>query len=131
VALTEQLSRQLTEAGRKPYVIPVGGSNSLGMWGYMEAVEEMAGDIQALGITDIAMVRFTAARTYGSTVPVCYRGLCCHGALHRRPHIVLCQCAIVGCVAMVCWVQMMPMMLMPMPVRSAATRTCVHASALV
>ncbi|KAK4488991.1 hypothetical protein RD792_004782 [Penstemon davidsonii] len=27
--------------GRKPYVIPVGGSNSLGTWGYIEAIREI------------------------------------------------------------------------------------------
>ncbi|ONK61276.1 uncharacterized protein A4U43_C08F28020 [Asparagus officinalis] len=39
--LTELLKKRLTSEGRKPYVIPVGGSNSLGTWGYIEAVREI------------------------------------------------------------------------------------------
>uniref|UniRef100_A0A453PPE6 Tryptophan synthase beta chain-like PALP domain-containing protein n=1 Tax=Aegilops tauschii subsp. strangulata TaxID=200361 RepID=A0A453PPE6_AEGTS len=33
VALADLLKKRLLEEGRKPYVIPVGGSNSLGTWG--------------------------------------------------------------------------------------------------
>ncbi|KAJ0981215.1 hypothetical protein J5N97_009470 [Dioscorea zingiberensis] len=40
-ALADLLRRRLIEEGRKPYVIPVGGSNSLGTWGYIEAVREI------------------------------------------------------------------------------------------
>ncbi|KAG7037073.1 putative D-cysteine desulfhydrase 1, mitochondrial [Cucurbita argyrosperma subsp. argyrosperma] len=41
VALTDYLKSKLIAEGRKPYVIPVGGSNSLGTWGYIEAVREI------------------------------------------------------------------------------------------
>lgn len=41
LALTEQLAHKLRESGRNPYVIPVGGSNSLGAFGYIDAVHEM------------------------------------------------------------------------------------------
>ncbi|XP_057804152.1 bifunctional D-cysteine desulfhydrase/1-aminocyclopropane-1-carboxylate deaminase, mitochondrial isoform X2 [Salvia miltiorrhiza] len=41
VALTNILKQKLLSEGRKPYVIPVGGSNSLGTWGYVEAVREI------------------------------------------------------------------------------------------
>ena len=27
--------------GHKPYIMPVGGSNSTGLWGYIEAFKEM------------------------------------------------------------------------------------------
>ena len=43
VALTEQLARQLRNEGRNPYIIPVGGSNVLGSFGYLDAVEEIIG----------------------------------------------------------------------------------------
>lgn len=36
-----QLAAELRAAGRRPYVIPVGGSNALGSWGYLEAVQEL------------------------------------------------------------------------------------------
>ncbi|KAL1541959.1 Deoxycytidine monophosphate (dCMP) deaminase [Salvia divinorum] len=41
VALTNILKEKLLSEGRKPYVIPAGGSNSLGTWGYVEAVREI------------------------------------------------------------------------------------------
>ncbi|KMZ58392.1 D-cysteine desulfhydrase [Zostera marina] len=41
VALAEILKEKLLKEGRKPYVIPVGGSNSLGTWGYIEAIREI------------------------------------------------------------------------------------------
>ncbi|XP_073141823.1 D-cysteine desulfhydrase 1, mitochondrial [Henckelia pumila] len=41
VALTSVLKEKLLNEGRKPYVIPVGGSNSLGTWGYIEAIKEI------------------------------------------------------------------------------------------
>ncbi|GLI65555.1 hypothetical protein VaNZ11_009118 [Volvox africanus] len=40
-ALLEQLRLELEAKGRKPYIIPVGGSNSLGCWGYIEAINEI------------------------------------------------------------------------------------------
>ncbi|XP_039036517.1 bifunctional D-cysteine desulfhydrase/1-aminocyclopropane-1-carboxylate deaminase, mitochondrial-like [Hibiscus syriacus] len=46
VALTNVLKEQLMKEGRKPYVIPVGGSNSLGTWGYIEAVREIEEQLQ-------------------------------------------------------------------------------------
>ncbi|RHY88153.1 hypothetical protein DYB37_001949 [Aphanomyces astaci] len=44
---------KLRKQGRKPYGIPVGGSNGLGTWGYLESIEEMEHQIE-LPITDIA-----------------------------------------------------------------------------
>lgn len=41
VTLAEILKERLIKEGRKPYVIPVGGSNSLGTWGYIEAIREI------------------------------------------------------------------------------------------
>lgn len=42
VGLTEQLAAQLRdEEGRRSLVVPVGGSNALGVFGYLEAVEEI------------------------------------------------------------------------------------------
>lgn len=39
---------RLRGAGRVPYVIPEGGSNALGAWGYVAAAEELAADVAAL-----------------------------------------------------------------------------------
>jgi D-cysteine desulfhydrase len=39
--LLERVSAHLEEQGRRPYKIPVGGSNGLGSWGYIQAVDEL------------------------------------------------------------------------------------------
>ena len=54
VALGQQLQQQLQKQGLNPTVIPVGGSNSLGTWGYLEAAQELASQKQKF--TDIVMV---------------------------------------------------------------------------
>ena len=56
--LLKKLSDQLSSQGRRPYSIPVGGSNALGCWGYLEAVREIEGQVADLGITDIALVAY-------------------------------------------------------------------------
>ncbi|GMH60651.1 hypothetical protein TrRE_jg676, partial [Triparma retinervis] len=40
-SLLSTLSEKLESSGRKPYVIPVGGSNALGTFGYIEAAAEL------------------------------------------------------------------------------------------
>ena len=39
VALGEMAAARLSAAGRAPYVVPVGGSNALGTWGYLLAAK--------------------------------------------------------------------------------------------
>jgi len=39
--LVLRLCAHLKETGRRPYAIPVGGSNGLGSWGYINGVEEL------------------------------------------------------------------------------------------
>ncbi|KAJ0442659.1 putative D-cysteine desulfhydrase [Helianthus annuus] len=46
LTLTNILKEKLIKEGRKPYVIPVGGSNSLGTWGYIEAIREIENQSQ-------------------------------------------------------------------------------------
>ena len=57
VALANQLAAQLQAEGSSPYVIPVGGSNALGCWGYMMALEELRQQSEDLPYTHIVMVR--------------------------------------------------------------------------
>ena len=47
-SLTSQLKTQLEMEGKKPYVIPVGGSNPLGSFGYMEMINELNQQAAAL-----------------------------------------------------------------------------------
>ena len=42
IELMEELAATLRNGGHKPYVIPEGGSNALGTWGYIEAMQELA-----------------------------------------------------------------------------------------
>lgn len=42
VALAESLRRRLEREGKRPYVVPVGGSNAIGTWGYVDAMAELA-----------------------------------------------------------------------------------------
>lgn len=37
----ERLASQLREAGRRPYVVPIGGSSALGTWGYVEITQRV------------------------------------------------------------------------------------------
>ena len=59
--LAALLAAQLTAAGKKPYVIPVGGSNALGTWGYLDAIAELQQQVQGglTAFTDIVMVRLS------------------------------------------------------------------------
>ncbi|KAJ4764948.1 D-cysteine desulfhydrase [Rhynchospora pubera] len=50
VTLAEILKNKLEKEGRKPYIIPVGGSNSLGTWGYIEAIREIEQQIENSGM---------------------------------------------------------------------------------
>lgn len=68
VALGEQLRVELEAQGKKPYVIPVGGSNSLGCWGYLEAVAEMKAQMPT--ITDITMACGSGGTTAGLALGV-------------------------------------------------------------
>ncbi|GKY97506.1 hypothetical protein MPSEU_000708800 [Mayamaea pseudoterrestris] len=39
--LLERVAAHLEQQGKRPYKIPVGGSNGLGSWGYIQAVDEL------------------------------------------------------------------------------------------
>ncbi|CAM0952203.1 unnamed protein product [Alopecurus aequalis] len=66
VGLTDLLTKRLLEKGRNPYVIPGGGSNSLGNWGYIEAVREIEQQIQLSG--DVQFDDIVVACGSGGTV---------------------------------------------------------------
>ena len=57
-AMTAKLAAQLRDQGHKPYVIPVGGSNTLGCWGYLTAFAEMVAQTESQPrYTHIVMVQ--------------------------------------------------------------------------
>ncbi|KDP23066.1 hypothetical protein JCGZ_01161 [Jatropha curcas] len=47
VTLTNILKEKLLKEGKKPYVIPAGGSNTIGTWGYIEAIKEIEQQVLA------------------------------------------------------------------------------------
>uniref|UniRef100_A0A5B7BUI6 D-cysteine desulfhydrase n=1 Tax=Davidia involucrata TaxID=16924 RepID=A0A5B7BUI6_DAVIN len=59
LTLSNILKEKLLNEGRRPYVIPVGGSNSLGTWGYIEAIREIEQQLQMetgkVGFDDIVV----------------------------------------------------------------------------
>ncbi|KAJ9546059.1 hypothetical protein OSB04_025766 [Centaurea solstitialis] len=64
LTLTNLLKEKLIKEGRKPYVIPVGGSNSLGTWGYIEAIREIEQQVQ----------KGTTGRSFDDIVVACGSG---------------------------------------------------------
>ncbi len=44
----ERQAERIRRGGGRPYIIPEGGSNAVGAWGYVRAAEELAGDLAAL-----------------------------------------------------------------------------------
>ena len=40
-----EVERELRARGKKPYIVPEGGSNALGAWGYVRCVEEIAAEL--------------------------------------------------------------------------------------
>ncbi len=48
-----EVAEELRRRGRKPYVVPEGGSNALGSWGYIRAVEEL---VEQIGREPVTLV---------------------------------------------------------------------------
>jgi D-cysteine desulfhydrase len=46
--LMAEEARRVADEGGRPYVVPEGGSNALGSWGYVACAEELAADLAAL-----------------------------------------------------------------------------------
>ncbi len=67
----EDLARQLRRDGRRPYIIPRGGSTALGAAAYLEAAMEMLAQANGLGIRVEAIVH---ASTSGGTQSGLYTG---------------------------------------------------------
>ena len=54
--LGEQLEQQLKAEGRKPYIVPVGGSGAIGTFGYLAASQEILEQAGKGAFTDIVNV---------------------------------------------------------------------------
>lgn len=52
----DRLSDEYAKRGQKCYAIPTGGSNGVGLWGYVDALEEIRNDCERNGFTPDAIV---------------------------------------------------------------------------
>ena len=59
--LLEQTAERHRLLGRNPLIIPTGGSNGIGIWGYIAAARELLTDFSHQGITDAAVVTATGS----------------------------------------------------------------------
>ena len=60
-AIYVRLELEFAEAGRPALMIPTGGSDSLGVWGYIAATEELRGDLNEHGIQRAALTFATGS----------------------------------------------------------------------
>ena len=60
-AIYARLESEFAKAGRPALMIPTGGSDSLGVWGYIAATEELRGDLAARGIERAALTLATGS----------------------------------------------------------------------
>jgi D-cysteine desulfhydrase len=74
-----EVAESLRSAGRKPYVVPYGGSNTTGAIGFVEAVRELADQLSRLGesITHIVFASSSGGTQAGLTVGQSLFGLDC------------------------------------------------------
>jgi len=60
-------AEQLLTEGAAPYIIPEGGSNALGSWGYVATVEELVADVAQLDGDDVPTTVISAVGSGGTT----------------------------------------------------------------
>jgi len=77
--LMEELAQHLREQGRKPYLIPEGGSNAIGSWGYIEFIRELAVQQaeQGLHFDDLVLACGSGGTAAGVGLAVKLSGLSC------------------------------------------------------
>ncbi|MFL0796583.1 MAG: D-cysteine desulfhydrase family protein [Cellvibrionaceae bacterium] len=59
--LLQQQARQLVAEGKKPWIIPTGASDGLGVWGYLHACRELKADFEKENIQPQAIVCATGS----------------------------------------------------------------------
>ena len=77
-ALGEAVCARLRAAGRRPFLIPVGGSSAAGTLGYIEMVAEMQAQAAAAGLapfTDVALACGSGGTAAGVALGVALAGL--------------------------------------------------------
>ena len=74
VALGEGLRRRLDSEGKTPYVIPVGGSNALGTWGYVEFIAELSQQLRQLSSSGSSSSSLSSEEREGRSTAVGWGG---------------------------------------------------------
>ena len=90
---SEDLHAQLCSAGRTPYVIPIGGSNSTGALGYVRCAREMIEqcaapelpDMQQIRLTDVIHASSSAGTQSGLVAGFVHEGIVVHGVNVSEP----------------------------------------------
>jgi D-cysteine desulfhydrase family pyridoxal phosphate-dependent enzyme len=59
--MLEEVAARLAASGKKPYIIPLGGSNALGAAGYISSIEETVAQMKALGVSPAALYAATGS----------------------------------------------------------------------
>ena len=90
-ALMRREAERLSEAGRRPYIIPEGASNPLGAWGYIRAAEELVADIAGLPGDSRRPVTILHATGSGGTAAGLILGAKLHGLKARVASINVCD----------------------------------------
>jgi D-cysteine desulfhydrase len=90
-ALMQREAELLSEAGRRPYIIPEGASNALGAWGYIRAAEELVTDIAGLPGNGRRPVTILHATGSGGTAAGLILGAKLHGLKARVASINVCD----------------------------------------
>jgi D-cysteine desulfhydrase family pyridoxal phosphate-dependent enzyme len=82
--LLSDLGKRLEQEGKKPYLIPVGGSNEIGAWGYMQATEELRQQMQDNNVEfdDIVMTIGSGGTTGGLALGMALSGQSSRTKLH-------------------------------------------------
>jgi len=73
-AAMQQVAEELTQAGRKPYIIPGGGSNPVGALGYVNCAIEMATQANDLGLKIDMVVHATGSAGTQAGLVAGFRG---------------------------------------------------------
>lgn len=76
--LFSQWQQHYAEQGQRALAVPTGGSDGIGVWGYIAGAQELGGDLQAAGIDQAHVVCATGS---GGT----QAGLTLGAALHQLP----------------------------------------------
>ncbi len=73
-AMGQELMEQLRREGRKPYLIPVGGSNGIGALGYVAAMEELVGQLKTEKVDRIVFASSSGGTQAGMALGARFTG---------------------------------------------------------